>query len=168
VQRVYGEVPSPWVDDGQIEQVMLNIYTNALQAMPDGGVLTVSCRLLSNECVALDTLRATSPETTPGIYSTAVHCDRCQGESASQQWLELSVSDTGSGIPPEQLERIFQPFFTTKAHGIGLGLAITRRLVEDHGGYIHAEGHPGYGATLSVRIPIITDGMDHQEDDEHL
>jgi signal transduction histidine kinase len=73
------------------------------------------------------------------------------------QWLELTVSDTGPGIAPDQVERIFQPFFTTKAHGIGLGLAITRRLVEDHGGYIRVEGHFGYGATLSVCIPLLPD-----------
>jgi signal transduction histidine kinase len=166
VHRTYAEVPLIWVDDGQIEQVMLNIYMNALQAMPDGGILSVSCHLLSAECPLPGTACGSSPETTQGTYSTAAHCHRCLGESAPQQWLELSVSDTGSGIPPEQLERIFQPFFTTKAHGIGLGLAITRRLVEDHGGYIHVEGNSGYGATLSVRLPIVTDGMDHQEDDE--
>ncbi len=168
VHRVYAEVPSLWVDDGQIEQVMLNIYMNALQAMPDGGILTVSCHLLSDGCAVSGTSCITSPEITQGTYSTAIHCDCCQGESPLQQWLELSVSDTGTGIPPEQLERIFQPFFTTKAHGIGLGLAITRRLVEDHGGYICAEGHFGYGATLSVRIPVITNGMSNQEDDEPL
>jgi signal transduction histidine kinase len=59
------------------------------------------------------------------------------------------------GISPEQIGRIFQPFFTTKAHGIGLGLAITRRLVEDHGGYICVEGRSGYGATIIVRLPVI-------------
>jgi signal transduction histidine kinase len=67
----------------------------------------------------------------------------------------MAISDTGMGIPPEQIGRIFQPFFTTKAHGIGLGLAITRRLVEDHGGYIRVEGHFGYGATIIVRLPVI-------------
>ncbi len=81
------------------------------------------------------------------------------------QWLELTVSDTGPGIAPDQAERIFQPFFTTKAHGIGLGLAITRRLVEDHGGYIRVGGQFGYGATISVRLPLVTwhDEMEKRE-----
>jgi signal transduction histidine kinase len=168
VQRAYDKVPLVWIDDGQLEQVMLNIYMNALQAMPDGGILTVSCHLLSDACATPGPSCGNSSDTAQRVYSTAVHWNRFLGDSAPQQWLELSVSDTGSGIPPEQLERIFQPFFTTKAHGIGLGLAITRRLVEDHGGYLRVEGKFGYGATVSVRLPIIRDGggMDHLEDDE--
>jgi len=65
------------------------------------------------------------------------------------------VSDTGVGISADALERIFQPFFTTKAHGIGLGLPITRRLVEDHHGYLLVESQLGYGATISVRLPLM-------------
>jgi signal transduction histidine kinase len=169
VRRSYDEIPLLWLDDGQIEQVLLNIYMNALQAMPDGGALTVSCHLLPNECATSVPAYGTSPESIESIesiksphrvYSTAIQCNRCLGISAPQQWLELSVSDTGPGIPPEQLERIFQPFFTTKAHGIGLGLAITRRLVEDHGGYIRAEGNFGHGATLSVRLPVTRHGAE--------
>ena len=95
---------------------LFNLYMNALQAMPDGGVLTISCQAV------------------PG-------------------WLEFSVSDTGVGIPPDQFERIFQPFFTTKAHGIGLGLPITRRLIEDHHGQLLVESQFGYGTTITVRLP---------------
>jgi signal transduction histidine kinase len=119
VHRLYADVPQVQVDMSQMEQVLLNLYMNAIQAMPDGGILTVSCHSLP-----------------------------------SGAEMEITVSDTGTGIPPEQLERIFQPFFTTRAHGIGLGLAITRRLVEDHGGHLHVEGHFGYGATFAVRLPL--------------
>ena len=76
-----------------------------------------------------------------------------------QQWLELVVSDTGVGIATDQLEHIFQPFYTTKAHGIGLGLPITRRLIEDHGGQIRIESQLGYGATVSVRLPLLTNEL---------
>jgi PAS domain S-box-containing protein len=163
VHRVYDSVPDIYVDEGQIEQVLLNIYMNALQAMPNGGVLTIACHTLSADSTIPTGQPAASSETCCEIYSTAVHSYyRAIGE-ASQSWLEVSVSDTGSGIPPDQLERIFQPFFTTRAHGIGLGLAITRRLVEDHGGYIRAEGHFGYGATLSVRLPIATNERNHRD-----
>ncbi len=68
--------------------------------------------------------------------------------------LELSVSDTGVGIATDQLERIFQPFFTTKAHGIGLGLPITRRLIEDHQGHLIVQSQFGYGAMISMRLPM--------------
>jgi len=116
VHRLYQAVPPVQVDVAQIEQVLFNLYMNALQAMPDGGVLTISCQAVSG-------------------------------------WLEFSVSDTGVGIPPDQLERIFQPFFTTKAHGIGLGLPITRRLIEDHHGQLLVESQFGYGTTITVRLP---------------
>ena len=77
------------------------------------------------------------------------------------------MSDIGPGIAPDQAERIFQPFFTTKAHGIGLGLAITRRLVEDHGGYIWVAGQTGHGATLAVRLPLLPElcGANEEEND---
>lgn len=119
INRVYSDVPLVPVDMAQMEQVLINLFYNALQAMPDGGILTISCQV-----------------TSPG-------------------WLEVSVGDTGVGIAPDQLERIFQPFFTTKAHGIGLGLPISRRLVEDHHGRLLVESQPGYGATFTVRLPLV-------------
>ncbi|GHO91399.1 hypothetical protein KSF_014470 [Reticulibacter mediterranei] len=163
VHRVYDSVPDIYVDEGQIEQVLLNIYINALQAMPDGGILTITCHVLAADRAISDGQPIVSSESNQEIYSTARHPYRSSIGEVFQSWLEVSVSDTGSGIPPDQLERIFQPFFTTRAHGIGLGLAITRRLVEDHGGYIRAEGHFGYGATLSVRLPIITNKSNHRD-----
>src|SRR6266700_206998 len=84
VHRSYQPVPTLRVDVAQIEQVLINLYLNAVQAMPDGGVLYISCQEIHD-----------------GI--------------------EIIVSDTGVGISPDQLEHIFQPFFTTRAHGIGLG-----------------------------------------------
>jgi signal transduction histidine kinase len=116
VRRIYEDVPPLWVDVGQIEQVLMNLCMNAIQAMPDGGVLAVSCHK---------------------------HDDG----------IDIVISDTGVGIPPQQAERIFQPFFTTKAHGIGLGLAISKRLVEDHGGSIHVAEHSGNGTTIIIYLP---------------
>jgi signal transduction histidine kinase len=156
VHRVFADLPTLWVDIGQLEQILFNLFTNALQAMPDGGVLTVTCRSIAAEHICQHGLETDVSET----------CDTysCHGKSEAPclletdgslvQWVEIAISDTGMGIPPEQVGRIFQPFFTTKAHGIGLGLAITRRLVEDHGGYIHVEGRFGYGATIIVRLPV--------------
>jgi signal transduction histidine kinase len=120
VHRNYQPVPAVRVDVAQLEQVLFNLYLNAVQAMPDGGVLSISCQEIPD-------------------------------------WLELIVSDSGVGISPDQLEHIFQPFFTTKAHGIGLGLPITRRLVEDHHGYIFVESQLGYGTTITVKLPLMED-----------
>jgi len=154
VHRIYSPIPAIWIDSAQIEQVFLNLYINALQAMPDGGTLTIACSLISVEQAVQEAQTSTSsyhPVSGRVITRQPIRTHT----AAEQQWLEVSVSDTGSGITPEQAERIFQPFFTTKAHGIGLGLAITRRLVEDHGGYIRVGGHGGYGATISVRLPLV-------------
>jgi signal transduction histidine kinase len=152
VHRVYHDVPLVYVDMGQIEQVLFNLYMNAIQAMPDSGVLTVSCQVVpssprAGSHIPHDKRRQVAFGKPIGVCSEMLR--------SAQQWLELSVSDTGVGIAPDQLERIFQPFFTTKAHGIGLGLPITRRLVEDHRGYLLIESQLGYGTTVSVRLPIV-------------
>ncbi len=131
VHRVYGEVPPLWADVGQIEQILLNLFVNAIQAMPDGGILTVSSRVVQANLLSRD------PRF--GLLS---------------QWFELTINDTGVGLTTEQLQRIFQPFFTTKAHGMGLGLPITRRLIEDHGGTIEVESQFGFGTTVQVRFPL--------------
>ncbi|WP_220200419.1 ATP-binding protein, partial [Ktedonospora formicarum] len=153
VHRVYRELPPAPVDVGQMEQVLLNLYMNALQAMPEGGVLTVSCMPLAAE----EALVRDAQEDVTSTLPRHLLIGQQREEPSRVPWLEIAVSDTGEGIRPEQLGRIFQPFFTTKAHGIGLGLAITRRLVEDHGGYIRVEGHYGYGATISIRLPIVSE-----------
>ena len=150
IHRVYHDVPVVQVDMDQMEQVLFNLYMNAIQAMPEGGILTVLCQVIpDNTSTYSDTQREQGRLFEFGEPIGAIDVDEY-----SKSWLELSVSDTGIGIAPDQLERIFQPFFTTKAHGIGLGLPITRRLVEDHRGHLLVESQPGYGSTISVRLPI--------------
>ncbi|MEO8954870.1 MAG: ATP-binding protein [Ktedonobacteraceae bacterium] len=148
IQRAYQDVPSVFVDIAQMEQVLFNLYTNALQAMTDGGVLSVSCQVVYTEKAThlpISHAKEVAIEfgTPIGFYRDQ-HC-----------WLELAVSDTGVGITAEQLKRIFQPFFTTKAHGIGLGLPITRRLIEDHHGHLLVKSQSGHGATFSMRLPLV-------------
>lgn len=74
--------------------------------------------------------------------------------AAAASSVELSVTDSGEGIAPADLERIFEPFVTTKAQGIGLGLAISRSIVEAHGGRLWASSCPGEGATLRCELPV--------------
>ncbi len=158
VKRIYDVVSPLWIDMGQIEQVLFNLYMNALQAMPEGGVLTIACHI-----VKVDD-EAHRHEALP----TSARKPQKKHETSSQQRLELQVADTGVGIEPDQLERIFQPFFTTKAHGIGLGLPITRRLVEDHGGSLSVESRLGYGTTISVQFPLINTAHAQEEEGEGL
>lgn len=135
VHLVEQRVAGLYLDVTQMEQVVMNLLLNALQAMPEGGVLSVSCQLQALRTVG----QSAGPE---------------RDERVQQNCLELLVSDTGEGISREALTRIFQPFYTTRAHGIGLGLPITRRLVEDHHGSILVESRLGYGTTVSVRLPL--------------
>jgi two-component system sensor histidine kinase FlrB len=69
------------------------------------------------------------------------------------EWVELRVEDEGPGVPEEQQDKVFEPFFTTRARGTGLGLAIVRRVVEAHGGEVAVEPAPGGGACFRVRLP---------------
>ncbi len=109
------------IDPVQIDQVFSNLAVNAVQAMAEGGVLSVAAR----------------------------NADR----GARGRWVEVTVADTGCGIPPEQLARIWEPFFTTKHKGTGLGLATTFNVIKNHGGMIEARSQPGLGTTFSVALP---------------
>ena len=73
---------------------------------------------------------------------------------ADDEMVEISVADTGSGLPPEAAENLFRPFFTTKAHGMGVGLSICRTIVESHGGYIRTEPNVGGGTVFRFTLPI--------------
>jgi len=119
-------------DPTQIHQVVMNLCTNAVQAMKAGGTLTVS----------LDVV-----EKSGGRVATSV--------LAGGRYLRLSVRDTGPGIPAKILERIFDPFFTTKEVGVGtgLGLSLVHGIVTDLGGGIDVESRPGEGAIFTVYLP---------------
>ena len=78
----------------------------------------------------------------------------CLAPKEEKTWLQVEVEDTGGGIPQENLENIFNPFFTTKQEGTGLGLAITHKIVTRHGGEIEVINRPGQGATFIIRFPL--------------
>jgi PAS domain S-box-containing protein len=116
-------------DDGQIGQVIQNIVLNADQAMPGGGVVTVSAR---NE-----DLRNAPAASIPG-----------QG-----RWVKIVIQDTGVGIPGERVQRIFEPYFTTKQTGSGLGLATCYSIVKNHGGLIEVSSIENRGSVFTVWLP---------------
>lgn len=131
VVRAYEpNLPRVEADSKQLGQVFLNLVLNAVQAMPNGG--QVSLRTSLREMDGVDK-------------------EEPRGHG---QMIEVVVADTGPGIPPHLLEEIFKPFITTKHRGTGLGLAVSRRIVEDHGGTIAAESQPGQGATFRVGLPV--------------
>ena len=122
-------------DQGQIEQVLLNFFVNAADAMPDGGELT------------LKTMNATPEDMKDRVY-----------KPKSGQYVLLTVTDTGIGMDKETQKRIFDPFFTTKemGQGTGLGLASAYGIIKGHGGYIDVESEKGRGTTFRVYLPAST------------
>jgi signal transduction histidine kinase len=75
--------------------------------------------------------------------------------SNGQPSIQVEIVDTGSGILPEHMDQVFEPFFTTKAAGTGLGLAVTRRIIEEHGGSISVQSQPDQGTTFVVKLPLV-------------
>jgi PAS domain S-box-containing protein len=114
------DVPRLVADETQLRRVLVNLLTNALQAMPEGGTLTV---------------RSAHP---------------------APDAVELVVSDTGVGIADEHRRAVFEPLFTTKAKGIGLGLAVVRSAVDLHRGTIEIDSTEGQGSTFRIRLPVRT------------
>jgi PAS domain S-box-containing protein len=111
------------IDEGQISQVIHNLVINAVQAMPHGGVITITC---SNVPAATE---------------------------EEVDLIRIDIEDQGEGITPEVLPRIFDPYFTTKQQGSGLGLASSYSIIRNHGGYIEVNSLPGKGAIFSIFLP---------------
>ena len=116
-RRLSSDLPKLQTVADQLTQVFLNLIVNAVEAMPEGGELTV-----------------------------ATLCDESQ--------VRVRVSDTGPGLNPEEAKKIFEPFYTTKRSGTGLGLAVSYGIIRRHGGEIAVESAPGCGATFVVSLPI--------------
>jgi two-component system NtrC family sensor kinase len=140
------DLPPVVGDAAQLQQVLLNCIVNALDAMPDGGTLSLTTRpVFSGERGLLD--EAWSPP--PGLAHPL--------SSVTADAVEIIVADTGIGIAPEHLECIFEPFFTTKAigKGTGLGLSICQRIMNAHGGRIEVESQVGVGTTFRIVLPAL-------------
>lgn len=125
------------LDATRAQQVLLNLYVNAQDAMPQGGKIT-----LANAFVNLSPEQAIKAGCAPGT-----------------QFARCSISDTGTGIPQELLARIFDPFFTTKekGKGTGLGLAIVQTVISQARGFIEVESTPGVGTTFHLYLPLVPD-----------
>jgi len=112
-----GPLPPVTCDPKQIHQVLINLFKNALEAMPQGGEITITSRVKGTN-------------------------------------VEISIRDTGQGMPPEVAAKIFQPYFTTKEKGTGLGLAICQGIIQDHGGALLVASTPGQGTTFTIQLPL--------------
>jgi signal transduction histidine kinase len=137
LEEIPETLPPLRVDPQQMGQVLQNLITNAIQAMPDGGALRVAARRILNSELA-------------NMNSTfTIHNSQYDGD-----FIEISVTDSGEGISPENMKKLFQPLFTTKAKGIGLGLVVCRNLVQANGGRIEVASEVGEGTTFTVKLPV--------------
>ena len=119
-------------DDYQLQQAFVNLSLNALEAMGSNGNLSVATDLLP---------ASTVPDGPP--------------KAATGTQLRLTIQDNGIGITPEHMARLFEPFFTTKPNGTGLGLLITRRIIQEHRGTITVESQPGLGTCFQINLPVL-------------
>jgi len=118
-------LPKAWIDREQMKQVFMNLILNAIQAMKEGGSIYISTRpYFKNE----------------------------GGEP--EQFVQVEIRDTGVGIPEENLDHIFDPFFTSKDEGSGLGLSISHQIVQEHGGYVTVESKIGAGTSFFINLPV--------------
>jgi signal transduction histidine kinase len=132
VRNIPPGLPFCMADRKRLHRCIGNLTANAVQAMPEGGTLTVTM------------------ERVPAMLFTEPRPAGARPEEA----VRLVFADTGQGIPPDRLSRIFDPFYTTKEKGLGLGMAITHRIVEDHHGTIDVESEVGKGTTFTLHFPI--------------
>ena len=125
------DLPRVLVDGEQIKTCFVNVLVNAFQAMPSGGRLSITTALVNG----------TDPATS-------------MPPAGSERWVEVRFQDTGCGIASEDLAKVFEPYFTTKEVGIGLGLALTKKIVEEHGGVIALDSVHAQGTAVSIRLPV--------------
>ena len=142
-------LPPVRLDPGQIRRALLNLVRNAAEAMPEGGSIIVRTGLLGQKA---EGKRQKAEGGTP-VDSSGLPSAGCLVPSVF-----IEVRDTGPGVPPENLDKIFEPFFSTKEGGTGLGLAIARQIAMDHGGVLTCESSPGGGAAFCLILPISNGG----------
>uniref|UniRef100_A0A832I037 histidine kinase n=1 Tax=Eiseniibacteriota bacterium TaxID=2212470 RepID=A0A832I037_UNCEI len=133
-----------WIDEDLVQQVLLNVTLNAVQAMPGGGRLRYDVRLS----------RRRRPPRGPGRRASDASRPGAAGPGGWLEFAQVRVSDTGTGIPPGVLDKLFDPFFSTKPQGTGLGLAICQTIMHEHGGSIEVSSREGRGTTVLLNFPV--------------
>jgi signal transduction histidine kinase len=124
------KAPSLFVDQEQLQSVIENLCGNAIDSMPNGGALSISTRL---------------------AYQLQVH----NANEDAKDYAIIEIKDTGSGIPDNVRDRLFEPNFSYSKKSSGLGLAITKKIIDDHGGYIEVESEEELGSIFTVYLPLL-------------
>jgi signal transduction histidine kinase len=140
--RIPAALPPVPMDQPRLRRAVENLVTNAIQHAPPGTAVEIEAR----EVGADD---AQGPDS-PAFWRVALEIP---GAVAAARWVLVSVADAGPGFRPDDLPRVFEPFFTRRRGGTGLGLSIVERVVEAHGGWVAAANRPGGGALVTMRLP---------------
>ena len=141
VEREFApELPLIYVDRARLLQAFLNTIRNGAQAMTDGGLMRIVTRL-------------------------TVENDEASAEKP-REFIEIEITDSGSGIPERALKQVFDPFFSTKVSGSGLGLPVTRRIIEDHEGRIEVRSREGEGTTFVFKLPVVLADIENITENE--
>jgi len=126
IVRQFGEnLPKAWIDREQMKQVFMNLILNAIQAMKENGTIILRSRAVTTN-----------------------------GTQPAAEFVQIEVKDNGIGIPEANLQHIFDPFFTSKDEGSGLGLAVSHQIVQEHGGFVTVESKVGTGTSFFVHVPV--------------
>lgn len=141
--RVRSRIPLIYLDSNQIEQVLLNLIQNARDAMPNGGELRVEVGLVKR-----------LPHRRRGTGRRASDRVRCVEDPPRARFIQIRITDTGMGISDEILSRIWNPFFTTRARGTGLGLPLSQSIVREHGGFLTLRSVVSKGTTALLDLPV--------------
>ncbi len=153
--RVRGRIPRLFFDPGQIEQVLLNLIRNSRDAMSGGGALTIRTLVVRR-----------SPYRRRGPGRRSTDKVRRVGEAPKQRFVQIRIEDTGGGIPKEFLDRIWNPFFTTRPRGTGLGLSLSQSIVQAHGGFLSLRPVDNKGTTAILDLPIERRQGERRRDDD--
>ncbi len=148
-------LPKAYADPNQIQQIFMNLVMNAFDAMSEGGVVTISTKVMDSALIFEG--EAPSLNSTDGGIRHALSLDQWKEVSEGVRYfICVEISDSGEGIPEEKLKNIFVAFFSTKSEGkgTGLGLTICQGIIEKHKGNIAVTSRPGKGTTFSVFLPI--------------
>ncbi|MEA3267493.1 MAG: LytS/YhcK type 5TM receptor domain-containing protein [Candidatus Fermentibacteria bacterium] len=130
------------IDTGQMSQVIQNLVINARHAMPEGGEIDISCENIAD-------ITAETGLSLPG-----------------EKYIKITIADTGGGIPEKYLDKIFDPYFSTKQEGSGLGLAVTHSIINKHDGHISVRSKPGEGTTFTIYLPASAEQISRDAGEE--
>lgn len=141
------DVPLIQADESKLEQAIMNLVVNAVEAISGGGSLHIATGVM-----------------TPFIYPKSLYGEMNNEPRKDQKYGVITIQDTGSGIDRSNFDKIFKPFFTTKAEGTGLGLSTSRKIIEAHGGRLVFESELGVGTVFQIELPILDDGADVEDE----